>query len=277
MIRHLLAILSFTARLVTFYAIYLVLTMIVLAIVVNRIDPMLIGFIGLFFPPIPAVIHAKRSYRRSRPQSTNPIETQARAASTHRSPAFGRQVQPASTQRERPPILPENLHLTTEFRTPRRDPSFEVPIEDRPELTSDTSLPPAKNKPGKMGRGWVPKSQSASVRGWNVGGMVYVGTPPRTDRHGEKCRAYIDPALPIGSEPTDKEGSGLDYWPGYSSIPPVSRATYLKWLADGRNDPAFNVGYMFLYFYGLERRFLVENSENDEKREILDEAERLRA
>jgi len=33
---------------------------------------------------------------------------------------------------------------------------------------------------------------------------------------------------------------------------------------------------MFLYFYGLERRFLIDRSSEDEKREILDEVLRLR-
>ena len=55
----------------------------------------------------------------------------------------------------------------------------------------------------------------------------------------------------------DWEGRGLSYWPAYASIPSASRAAYLGWLADGRRFPAAPIGYVFLFFYGLERRTLV--------------------
>jgi len=56
----------------------------------------------------------------------------------------------------------------------------------------------------------------------------------------------------------DWEGRGLSYWPAYASIPSASRAAYLGWLADGRRFPAAPIGYVFLFFYGLERRTLVD-------------------
>jgi tellurite resistance protein len=107
--------------------------------------------------------------------------------------------------------------------------------------------------------------------------MVYVGTPPSTRGYGERCRAYIDPALPVMPHGVNKTGEGMPYWPGYSSIPPVCRATYLDWLADGARDPSYNPGYMFLYFYGLERRFLQDHPPLEEQREILEEVRRLAA
>lgn len=107
-------------------------------------------------------------------------------------------------------------------------------------------------------QGWLPKGQTVSVRGRDIGGMVYVGRAPMVNGHGygEKCRAYIDPSLPVAREGNDKAGAGMNYWPGYSSISPECRATYLDWLVDGAKDESYNAGYMFLYFYGLERRFL---------------------
>lgn len=65
------------------------------------------------------------------------------------------------------------------------------------------------------------------------------------------------------------------YWPNYSEIDARSRATYLDWLATGRSDYRYNPGYMFLYFYGLERRFFLDDPKDDEKREILEEVKRL--
>ncbi len=123
---------------------------------------------------------------------------------------------------------------------------------------------------------WVPASETATVAGRDLGGMVYVGTPPRQHTYGyrDTCRAYIDPSLKVARTATDKAGDGMPYWPGYSSISPQCRATYLDWLASGRSDPGYNPGYMFLYFYGLERRFFVDQSK-EESKDIVAEVRRL--
>lgn len=125
-------------------------------------------------------------------------------------------------------------------------------------------------------QGWIPNGEAVTLAGRTIDGMIYLGAAPATASYGQRCRAYIDPALPVAASGTDKAGHGMSYWPGYSSIPPVCRATYLDWLAGGRCDGSVNPGYMFLFFYGVERRFLVDQPGEDEKREILEEAERLR-
>ena len=76
---------------------------------------------------------------------------------------------------------------------------------------------------------------------------------------------------------TDPAGHGLSYWPGYSTISSVCRATYLDWLAGGRSDGTVNPGYMFLYFYGLERRFFIDDPAPEEKQLIVVEVERLKS
>lgn len=126
--------------------------------------------------------------------------------------------------------------------------------------------------------GWVPSSENVSIGGREIGGMVYVGTPPRLNDYGyrDKCRAYIDPSLSVARDGTDKVGNYMHYWPGYSEIPSQCRATYLDWLACGRSDPSYDPGYMFLYFYGLERRFVLDHPSETEKREILQEVQRLK-
>jgi len=128
-------------------------------------------------------------------------------------------------------------------------------------------------------KSWVPKSDSATVAGRDIGGMIYVGTPPALNNYGygyrDKCRAYIDPSLSVAAVGNDKSGDGMPYWPGYSDISRQCRATYLDWLASGRSDASYNPGYMFLYFYGLERRFVLDQPPDAEKREILEEVQRL--
>lgn len=123
--------------------------------------------------------------------------------------------------------------------------------------------------------GWVPKSGNARVAGRDIGGMVYVGRPPRSGRHGQTDNAFIDPGKSVPSVGIDYDGQGMSYWPNYSTIEPRSRATYLKWLAGGRCKPEYNVGYVFLYFYGLERRVFVDRTDAQERSEIVAEVERL--
>ena len=124
---------------------------------------------------------------------------------------------------------------------------------------------------------WVPSSETATVAGREIGGMVFVGTPPDVIRLASKakCAAVIDPALPVGQIKTGKNSERFPYKPGYSDISADCRATYLEWLATGRSDASFDTGCTLLYYYGLERRFFLGNSSAAEKREILKEARRL--
>ena len=152
-------------------------------------------------------------------------------------------------------------------------------------------------------KAWVPPGTSVTVRGINIpDGMVYVGDSllpversiqemsrsSRSGRNGvyftystsgsvEPC--LINPNLPITKERLDPEGSSFSYWPSYSEIPPVARRTYLEWLASGRNNPTIGIGYVFLFFYGIERRVLFAAQYSDEARReipiLLDEIERL--
>lgn len=61
--------------------------------------------------------------------------------------------------------------------------------------------------------------------------------------------------LPVGD---GRRALPMPYWPRYSDIDPDQRARYLDWMAGGRADPAIPLGYVFIFFYGLERRVLVE-------------------
>jgi uncharacterized tellurite resistance protein B-like protein len=91
-----------------------------------------------------------------------------------------------------------------------------------------------------------------------VGGLLYVGTGVPSASGAMVEPALIDPRLPLDMHHPDWNGHGLDYWPSYAAIPPASRAAYLHWLADGRRHPGVPIGYVFLYFYGLERRTFCE-------------------
>ncbi|WP_051773247.1 tellurite resistance TerB family protein [Saccharothrix sp. NRRL B-16314] len=106
---------------------------------------------------------------------------------------------------------------------------------------------------------WVPVGTTTSVAGRSLpGGMIYFGKLSRGEAVPGRNVEIIDPTLPIDWRKPDFTGQDMDYWPAYHSITPRSRAAYLLWLESGRWAPDTYIGFVFLYFYGLERRALVD-------------------
>lgn len=70
-------------------------------------------------------------------------------------------------------------------------------------------------------------------------------------------------SLPIGVPIREARGA-LGYWPQYSAISRDQRANYLEWLSNGRRGNLEDIGYAFLYFYGIERRLLIEKKDFDD-------------
>lgn len=103
--------------------------------------------------------------------------------------------------------------------------------------------------------------------------MVYYGTPTRHDPAHDKSR--IDPTLPINFQ-GDPAGATLTYWQSYERLDPRARWTYLDWLEGGRTDANIPIGYVFVFFYGLEQRLLVDDAK-DEASAIFAEIRRLLA
>ena len=122
---------------------------------------------------------------------------------------------------------------------------------------------------------WVNYEQSAVVAGRNIGGMVYLGPDRRQGALSATWKPTIVPTLPVAASGPDITGDGMPYWPSYSEIGPSSRAAYLDWLATGRSDRRYGVGHVFLYFYGLERRFFIDSPDLYERRLIINEVDRL--
>lgn len=76
--------------------------------------------------------------------------------------------------------------------------------------------------------------------------------------------------LPVGRA---SRATPLPYWPSYADADPDQRARHLDWLAGGRQDPGVAISYPFIFFYGLERRALVDRQDvelaRDEVRRLL--------
>ena len=107
---------------------------------------------------------------------------------------------------------------------------------------------------------WISPGQTVTVGKFKIpGGMIYVGRdlPAVSEFRGDEP-ALIDRSLTVASQNPDYQGENMPFFSYYCTISPASRLAYLQWLELGRNDPMINVAYVFLFFYGLERRLLFE-------------------
>ncbi len=234
-------------RWVLFYILYFIVCLVVAAIALRSLSD---GMQALFMLLMPAVLVWWQERRRI-----------AQSPEQHFSEPTAPEKQPIALSSQGGPTSPEQHRSQPPAR--------------RPDATLSGTAP---TRASRSHQGWLAEGQTIVIAGREIGGMVYVGTAPQLTSRGfsEKCRAYLDPGLAVASSSSDREGHGLSYWPGYSTISSVCRATYLDWLADGRTDGSVNPGYMFLYFYGLERRFFIDDPEADEKERIVAEVERLK-
>lgn len=207
---------------------------------------------------------------------------QVRAARSKAAPAEEerpRQVDPSRRPISTPP--PPSDVPVTDRSYPGRSTGEEPEISARNlaalQAPGAANIAAESSQPARTVQGWVDKRTSVSHAGRQLGGMIYVGSAPIISwSYGSgRCKAFIDPSLKVASSGADRDGASMNYWPSYSEILPICRAAYLDWLASGRSDASYNAGYMFLYFYGLERRFFIDQPTDDEKREILEEVIRL--
>lgn len=120
---------------------------------------------------------------------------------------------------------------------------------------------------------WIRIDQPVTVAGIGIpGGALYVGGPMV---RGSVPPCFIDPSLGVANVGDTSSRLDMPYWPSYSKISPRCRFAYLKWLEGGRCDPAANIGYVFLFLYGLERRLFVDGTDLTETGQLLLEVERL--
>jgi uncharacterized tellurite resistance protein B-like protein len=104
---------------------------------------------------------------------------------------------------------------------------------------------------------WVGAGEPIKVGPYQIeDAFTYVsnGTPAQEEA------SCINLRLSVGTLVTE-EPSALGYWPQYSRLSPDQRANYLVWLASGKKNELADIGYAFIYFYGLERRALLDDQD----------------
>lgn len=122
---------------------------------------------------------------------------------------------------------------------------------------------------------WYPKGMSMNVHDYDLTDIyVYVGTQLTTGSNLEP--SLINPELSINEKSPDYNGESMHYWPEYSSCTPEARAAYLSYCSNSFRDEKMPKGYVFLYYYGLERRLLSDDISKEERGLIINEIHRLR-
>lgn len=120
---------------------------------------------------------------------------------------------------------------------------------------------------------WYGRDDTLSVGGFRIREpYVYTSTGRRT-----RTQWAVDPsqiALDAEVRKPAKPVAEMGYWPWYSRIEPEHRYMYLEWLAGGKATLPPLEGLLFLYFYGLERRLLIDQQD---KEWTIREIARLRA
>jgi len=125
---------------------------------------------------------------------------------------------------------------------------------------------------GKSKLTWYGHGQSVIHAGLLIDdGMVYTS---------QRALAWPgEPSAIITSLPVARNAAhpleDFGYYPGYDRISEGQRRCYLEWLSAGRKDAdpvQRSLGYVFMFFYGLERRILLDR---DHDPSLLEEVLRL--
>jgi uncharacterized tellurite resistance protein B-like protein len=174
------------------------------------------------------------------------------------------------------PRLPSNAAELLELLNAIEETDVEVEAE----------IPPARqSRVESRGDFWVPPGKTTKVAGYEIPGMVYVGEGLSSINNVRASEtSLINPQLRVKRDRPDIEGKQMPYSTSYSQMPPACRAAYLDWLSTGRCHLDIYIGYIWLFFHGLERRvfhdllnvnFQTQPDKRQELDQIVAEVERL--
>jgi uncharacterized tellurite resistance protein B-like protein len=144
----------------------------------------------------------------------------------------------------------------------RRDARPDTPLSFTLEVVQSptpTPCPTPTPRPTYSPMAWAGSGAVLRVSGYELADpLVYYSDGVSVTRE-PSC---INTRLGVGTAAQECE-AGLGYWPCYDYLSEAQRACYLSWLANGRKERAREIGYVFIFFYGLERRALVDEKDLD--------------
>jgi len=105
---------------------------------------------------------------------------------------------------------------------------------------------------------WIKPGDIRTISGRCIEkGFFYTGGKLKGGRVLGTEASLVDDGLKIAAKrqlTPPYEDESLGYWPRFNALSPKCRGYYLDWLASDRDCPQTPIGYVFIYFYGLERR-----------------------
>ncbi|WP_062429827.1 TerB N-terminal domain-containing protein [Treponema endosymbiont of Eucomonympha sp.] len=155
--------------------------------------------------------------------------------------------------------------------TPRGTTAYKIPAPPSGFVpASAAKLPPHPSALPKPDMKWIPPGQTLYVKDFCIScGMLYYGTRRDSLYGGEP--SLINPTKPVRLPQKAAPAAPPASVPAsYAQLSAPERREYLAWLASGRDNPAAPVWVPFLFFYGLERRILLDGR----RQEAVTEAER---
>ena len=108
---------------------------------------------------------------------------------------------------------------------------------------------------------WVNQGEPVKIQNFDISlGLFYLGEALAMPDGRIIDQYAINQKLPVSLAQSDVGGSSMPYWPSYASLTPSARRAFLEWMAGGRKDPTYGIGFVFLFFYGAEHRLFIEGN-----------------
>lgn len=184
------------------------------------------------------------------------VETELRTSAHDDRGPYQRQQAPPAVARAVPPPLPSATGPATGMEELHRI----VIASDTPSKEFTVPRPPE----GWAKTRWLGADETVEIGGVAIrGGLFYTGVKldsPNGDTEPSLVNSVLAVA-PYG----DYRGS-TNYWLAYAQLSPSERRAYLTWLASDRTDSNCSINYVRLYFFGLERRILLDSVTDPESR-----------
>lgn len=129
---------------------------------------------------------------------------------------------------------------------------------------------------------WVRPNESIKIEDYVItGGNFYFGGKLDSVDGYETEASLVDDSLQIQKADANFCDETLDYQAKYICLSPKGRGAYLNWLSGPRENPDAQIGYVFIYFCGLERRVIFDGIhgrvDNKEFQDIFNEVNRLKS
>ena len=178
-------------------------------------------------------------------------------------------ARPAPTTTATPPVpktSPQPGSLPISQPTPRSATSAVRPISSPP------SVPIARALDQLRGLRWLGRGTCIRIGDLELPDPLTYFRDSRAGGRGDEPAA-IDLALNVARHAQVSAGRELPYWPQYDGLTSGQRRYYLEWMASGRRRMPSELGYVFLFIYGLERRALADEVD---QQLVFDEILRLR-